>query len=235
MNSSNEPHGEILPQIEVLGDFEVGNSPKYRDRNANNNFYVSDAVLLSRRKVEFRLGREIFRTEFNQRVDNTNGIAILLSFPDFLLGLPAGPVGAGGNGTTLSNIFFSGVVAGTPDVGERASAAHLFALDDWKATRTLTINLGVRVEVNGQQSESEGRVSNFYPHFYVPPPAGGFTDPISSGFVLPDNYHGYPPAGFPRPNSPLLNHPIELHPEPRIGFAGPPFSSKVFLLRSRYA
>src|SRR5258708_35602920 len=114
----------------------------------------------------------LFRSQFNQRADNTNGIAMLLSFPDFLLGLPAGPVGAGGNGTTLSNIFFSGVVAGTPDVGERASAAHLFALDDWKATRTLTINLGVRVEVNGQQSEVEGRESNFYPQFYVPPPAG---------------------------------------------------------------
>ena len=234
MNSSNEPQGEILPHIEVLGDFQVGNSPNDRARNANNNFYVSDAVLLSRGKHEFRLGTEIFRTQFNQRVDNTNGIAILLSFPDFLLGLPAGPVGAGGNGTTLSNIFFSGVVAGTPDVGERASAAHLFALDDWKATRTLTINLGVRVEVNGQQSEVEGRESNFYPQFYVPPPAGGFTDPISSGFVLPDNYHGYAPAGFPRTNPTLLNHPIELHPEPRIGFAWRPFSSKDFVLRGGY-
>src|SRR5258706_12131631 len=234
MNSSNEPQGEILPQIEVLGDFEVGNSPNDRARSANNNFYVSDAVLLSRGKHEFRLGTEIFRTQFNQRIDNTNGIAILLSFPDFLLGLPAGPVGAGGNGTTLSNIFFSGVVAGTPEVGERASAAHLFALDDWKATRILTINLGVRVEVNGQQSEVEGRESNFYPQFYVPPPAGGFTDPISSGFVLPDNYHDYAPAGFPRTNSTLLNHPIELHPEPRIGFAWRPFSSKDFVLRVRY-
>src|SRR5258708_6566768 len=116
MNSSNEPQGEILPHIKVLGDFQVGNSPNDRDRNANNNFYVSDAVLLSRGKHEFRLGTEIFRTQFNQRVDNTNGIAILLSFPDFLLGLPAGPVGAGGHGTTLSNIFVSWVVAGTPDV-----------------------------------------------------------------------------------------------------------------------
>src|SRR5712692_4241536 len=173
MNSSNEPHGEILPHIEVLGDFQVGNSPNDRARNANNNFYVSDAVLLSRGKHEFRLGTEIFRTQFNQRVDNTSGIAILLSFPDFLLGLPAGPVGAGGNGTTLSNIFFSGVVAGTPDVGERASAAHLFALDDWKATRTLTINLGVRVEFNGQKAEARGGDPNFSLRSYSPLQPGG--------------------------------------------------------------
>src|ERR1700712_3349472 len=76
------------------------------------------------------------------------------------------------------------------------------------------LNLGVRVEVNGQPSEVEGRISNFFPQFYAPPPTRGFTDPISSGFVLPDNYHGYAPAGFPRTNSTLLNHPIQVHPEP---------------------
>src|ERR1700745_2403481 len=32
MNSSNEPQGEILPQIEVLGAFEVGHSPNDRAR-----------------------------------------------------------------------------------------------------------------------------------------------------------------------------------------------------------
>src|SRR5437660_142133 len=108
---------------------------------------------------------------------------VLLSFPDFLLGLPAGPAGAGGNGTPLSNIFAAGETAGIPHVGPRASAADLFALDDWKVTRTLTVNLGVRVEVDGQQSEVRGRQANFFPHFYTPPPPGGFGDPISSGFV----------------------------------------------------
>src|SRR5260370_17070900 len=107
MNSSNEPQGEILPHIQVLGDFEVGNSPNDRARNANNNFYVSDAVLLSRGKHEFRLGTEIFRTQFNQRVDNTNRIVILLPFPAFLLGWPPSPFETEVTATTLSNIFFS--------------------------------------------------------------------------------------------------------------------------------
>jgi hypothetical protein len=159
---------------------------------------------------------------------------VLLSFPDFLLGLPAGPAVAGGNGTSLSSIFASGETAGIPNVGSRASAADLFALDDWKVTRTLTISLGVRVEVDGQQSEVQGRQSNFFPQFYVAPPAGGFGDPISSGFVLPDNFHGYVPTGFPRTNSTLLNHPIQVHPEPRIGFAWQPFSSKDLVLRGGY-
>jgi hypothetical protein len=158
----------------------------------------------------------------------------LLSFPDFLLGLPAGPVGAGGNGTSFSNIFFSSVVTGIPDVGQRASAADLFALDDWKVTRTLTMNLGVRVEVDGQPSEVNGRESNFFPQFYVAPPAGGFTSPDTSGFVLPDNFSGNAPAGFPRENSTLLNHPVQTHPEPRVGFAWQPFSSTDLVLRGGY-
>src|SRR5206468_9909028 len=98
---------------------------------------------------------------------------------------------AGGNGALFSNIFFSGVAAGIPHVGQRATASGFSALDDWKVTRTLTMNLGVRVEVNGQPSEVDGRVANFFPQFYVAPPTGGFGDPVSSGFVLPDNFHGY--------------------------------------------
>jgi hypothetical protein len=225
---------EGLPEIDVLGAFEVGNSHSDRGKTANNNFYVSDVVFLSRSKHDFRVGTEIFRNQFNHLTDYTAGLMTLLSLPDFLLGLPAGPAGAGGSGTSLSNIFFSSVVAGIPHVGQRASAAGFFALDDWKVTRTLTMNLGVRVEVDGQQSEVEGRESNFFPQFYIAPPAGGFGDPISSGFVLPDNFHGYAPTGFPRENSTLLNHPLQVHPEPRVGFAWQPLSSRDLVLRGGY-
>jgi hypothetical protein len=232
----NSPSGtqEGLPQIEVLGAFELGNSSNDRGKTVNNNFYLSDVMFLSRGKHDFRVGTEIFRNQFNQLTDNTAGVMIALSFPDFLLGLPARSAGAVGNGTSLSSIFASGVVAGIPHVGQRASAGHLFVLDDWKATHTLTINLGVRVEINGQQSEVEGRQSNFFPQFYVSPPVGGFTSAATSGFVLPSNFSGKPPQGFPRENSTLLNHPIQVYPEPRIGFAWAPFSSKNLILRGGY-
>ena len=223
-----------ITQIQVLGAFQLGHSSIERGKTAGNNFYLSDVLFLSRGKHNFRVGTELFRNQFNQRLNNTTGIMIVLSFPDFLIGLPAGPAGAGGNGTSLSNIFASAVTAGIPHVGSRASAAHFFALDDWKVTRTFTMNLGFRVEVNGQQSEVQGRQANFFPQFYVPPPAGGFGNPISSGFVLPDNFHGNAPAGFPRTNSTLLNHPIQVHPEPRISFAWQPFSLKDLVLRGGY-
>src|SRR5712691_3143599 len=234
INRFNDPQEGIIPQIEVLGAFQLGNSSIERAKTAGNNFYISDLISLSRGTHDLRLGTETFRNQFNQLINNTAGIMVLLSFPDFLLGLPAGPASAGGNGTSLSNIFAAGETDGIPNVGARASAADVFALDDWRVTRTLTVSLGVRVEVDGQQSEVQGRQANFFPQFYVPPPAGGFGDTISSGFVLPDNFHGYAPSGFPRTNSTLLNHPIQVHPEPRIGFAWQPFSSKDLVLRGGY-
>src|SRR6202042_1290215 len=95
-------------------------------KTAGNNFYVSDVLSQSRGKHNLRLGTEIFRNQFNRLSNYTAGVMTLLSFPDFLLGLPAGPTGAGGHGTSFSNVFFSSVLAGIPDVGLRASAADFF-------------------------------------------------------------------------------------------------------------
>src|ERR1700687_3294440 len=230
-NRFSDPQERLIPQILVIGAFQLGNSQNDRGKTASNNFYISDVLFLSRGKHDLRLGAEIFRNQFNNLSDGTAGLMFLLSFPDFLLGLPAG---AGGNGTPLSSIFGSAVNGGIPNVGERASAEHLFVVDDWKATRTFTMNLGLRVEINGQQSEAEGRISNFFPQFYVAPPPGVFKSPATSGFVLPDNFSGNAPTGFPRGNSTLLNHPVQVHPEPRIGFAWQPFSLKDLVLRGGY-
>jgi hypothetical protein len=186
---------------------------------------------LSRGRHNLRFGSEIFRNQFNESPDSTDGSLTFLSFPDFLLGLPAGP---GGNGTPLSNVFQELSFATLVHTGLRSTAAHSFAVDDWKVSPTLTINLGLRLEANGQQSEVYGRLSNFYPEFYVPPPPGGFTNPSTSGFVLAGNYKGPTPEGYPRKNSTLVNDSVQLHPEPRLGLAWRPFSSRDIVVRSGY-
>src|SRR5271154_812785 len=96
INRFSDPQEGIIPQIEVLGAFELSNSAQDHGKTAGNNFYISDVVFLSRGKHDFRVGAEIFRNQFNHRIDYTDGAITLLSFPDFLLGLPAGPAGSGG-------------------------------------------------------------------------------------------------------------------------------------------
>ena len=229
-----DPQVRSLPHIQVGGAFQLGNAVNDKNETANNNFYLSDTVSLSRGKHNLRFGSEIFRNQFNESPDATDGSLVFLSFPDFLLGLPAGPASADGNGTSLSNVYFEVSDATVPHIGLRSTAAHLFAVDDWKISPTLTINIGLRLEANGQQSEVHGYIANFYSSFYVPPPPDGFTNPSTSGFVLPDNYKGQAPEGYPRKNSTLLNDPVQLHPEPRIGLAWQPFSSRDVVVRSGY-
>jgi hypothetical protein len=54
----NSPNGtqEGLPQIDVLGAFELGNSSNDRGKTAGNNFYISDVIFLSRGKHNLRCG-----------------------------------------------------------------------------------------------------------------------------------------------------------------------------------
>src|SRR5262245_58108782 len=223
-----------LPQIQILGAFKLGNSLDDRSEIANDNFYVSDTLSFSRGRHTLRVGAEVFRTLFNNRQDSTDGSVILLSFPDFLLGLPAGSAGTGGNGTPFSNLYFGYRPAVVPTARLRSTAAHFFAADDWAISANATINLGFRVEVNGQPSEADGKLGNFYPEFYVAPPPGGFTTPSTSGLVLAENYTGPTPEGYPRKNATLLNHPIQVHPEPRVGLAWHPFSSPDIVVRAGY-
>ena len=60
INRFSDPQERIIPQIDVLGAFELGNSVSDQGRTANNNFYESDALFLSRGKHNFRVGAEIY-------------------------------------------------------------------------------------------------------------------------------------------------------------------------------
>ena len=230
----NDPQERSLPHIQILGALQVGNAANDKNETENNNMYVSDTVSVSLGRHSLRFGAEIFRNQFVNGPDATDGSLLFLSFPDFLIGLPAGPASAGGNDTALSNVYLAQSSAVLPNSDLRSTAAHFFAVDDWRVSATLSINLGFRLEANGQQNEAHGRLANFNPVFYVPPAPGGFTNPSTSGFVLPDNYQGTAPEGFPRSNSTLVDDPVQLHAQPRIGLAWRPSSRRDIVVRTGY-
>jgi hypothetical protein len=223
-----------LPRIQVLGAFDLGNTVSDKTEKVNENFYLSDTVSLSRARHDFRFGFEIFRNRFDSSTNDTDGGLTFLSFPDFLLGRPAGPVNEGGNGTSLSNVYVELISATPLQTQLRSTATHVFAADTWTLSPALTLSLGFRLEANGQQSEADGKIANFDPEFYVAPPAGGFSNPNTSGFVLPDNYTGPAPDGYPRTNTTLVRNPVQLHPEARIGLAWTPSSSRDVVVRAGY-
>src|SRR5260370_6731946 len=93
INRFSDPQERIIPQILVLGAFQLGNSASDRAKTASNHFYASDVIFLSRGNHNLRLGVESFRNQFNHLSDFSAGTMTILTFPDFLLGLPAGPAG----------------------------------------------------------------------------------------------------------------------------------------------
>jgi hypothetical protein len=63
----------------------------------------------------------------------------------------------------LGDVQSYGYSANYLELGARRTFAGLFVQDDWRATRTLTLNLGVRYQFEGGWSEAHNIVSNFSP------------------------------------------------------------------------
>ncbi len=120
--------------------FQIGPTPPANQYQIQDNYNFVDTVSWIKGPHDFRFGGEATRVQLNKQFPQTfNGQLFfvntpgLTDFQNFLQGSPAASFGGGG----VYNHQYR-----TNDFG-------LFALDDWKATRNLTLNLGLRVEING--------------------------------------------------------------------------------------
>jgi hypothetical protein len=127
------------------------------------NFTGSDVLNWSHGKHLFALGGQFAKSQilqpdnpgyptfgFNGQYTGTGETAqdgIGLGLADFLLG----------------DVQSYGYSANFTETGARRTFAALFLQDDWKFTRTLTLNLGVRYQFEGGWSEAHNIVANFSP------------------------------------------------------------------------
>jgi len=136
-----------------------------------------------------------------------------LSWADFLLGLDGT-----GNGTgTFSNVFESDDQFGFFNRQYRAREGSAFAQDDYRLSRTLTLNVGLRYERIGQLGDRLGHGSSFdFSKANRNPPPGGSLD----GFVVASNYSGSLPPGVTRAKNTFATYGSGQNAiAPRIGFA----------------
>jgi len=141
---------------------------------------MANTVTLQRGRHGIRFGAEI---RYNKVDFTTNQFTRgQIDFDDFNSFL---------KGTTQVTTFGSGIVDGS----QRAWDYNFFAQDDWRFSPSLTLNLGIRYELDLPVFEARGRAATFDPSLYQPrimtisgvpagPPEGGL---VQAGNVIPGN------------------------------------------------
>jgi hypothetical protein len=211
---------KIIPMITVSGLFSFGGGVNDNVHNAVTTERFADQISWSKGRHSIRAGFEFLPSQDNVSSTGFNrGHLTMLSFPDFLLGMSAAQ-----NGSNFSNVFTSLAYNGISDRQFRVHDYATFVQDDFKVTPRLTINAGLRWEIDGGVTEKRGFIANFWPNLASNnfPPGGSFT-----GVVVPDNFHGgtgsLPPGVVTTGNNSVVKNGTPLtNFGPRFGIAWRP-------------
>jgi len=227
-----DPGFPKMPVIAIFGQFSIGGNFNDNSDSAVNTMQYADQIAWTHGKHTLRAGFQFERNQFHFNDPGPRrGILGFDTFSDFLLGLSAAQ-----NGTSVSNVGLSFGIGGDLDKNYRANDFATFVQDDFKISRRLTLNLGLRWEVNGGISDAHGKLSSVFPSLAeaTQPTAGS---PTFAGYVVPSNFPLPIPAGvtklggktLSKDDTPLRNF------GPRFGFAWQPLpNSDRLVLRGGY-
>jgi hypothetical protein len=228
---------EGLPFIQVSGGFTIGNNGEGELPQVGNSFQWSDSISKVKGNHSMKFGADVRRQRFDQTLyfdvngeffvdgSSPNSVGADPSFnnsliPDYLLGF-AGSYGQGS--AQVERV--------------RSTGLYLFAQDSWKIKQNITLNYGLRWELNTPiadisqhvQTFRPGQVSTVYPcqlnptsitTFQGPPyniasPDCNNTGTVPTGLVVPGD------AGVPN----ALTQTYYKAFAPRIGIAWSPGTS----------
>jgi Carboxypeptidase regulatory-like domain len=232
MTAPSDPTYPLFPVTSVTGYFSLGGGGNDESSSVVNTFEISDQISWTHGKQSIRAGflGEKQQFDFNDP-EQKRGTLGFSTFQDFLLGESAAQ-----NGTNYSNINSAGSQQGSYYKGYRGTDIAMFIQDDVKLLSNLTVNAGLRWELDSNVSFGHGEESSFWPSLvtpFAPLPA----TPTYTGYIVPNNYTGAMPAGLTKIGSRSLTmNDIPLHNfGPRVGFAWQPFGvGSLTVLRGGY-
>jgi hypothetical protein len=186
----------------------------------------ADVISLHRGRHNLRFGGEIRHLEWHARAGVFSyGEIDFPTFKTFLTGNTSNGFAHLGTGLTQRDSI-------TTDY-------HLFVQDDWKVSPKLTLNLGLRYELDPPPYDSQGRIGGFDPALYKPrmevdendlpvgPPLAGITE---AGNAL----SRYSLPGVTRVGKRMVRSIDPNNFGPRIGLAWSPLGSGRFAVRAGY-
>jgi hypothetical protein len=155
------PQHEGLPFIQINGGFTIGNNGEGELPQVGNSFQWSDSLTKVTGHHTIKVGTDVRRQRFDQTLYfNVNGEFFYAGsgtnsvvgpnatnfYPDFLMGLPDS---YGQGSAQVENV--------------RSTALYLFAQDSWKIKPNLTLNYGLRWELNTPIADISKHVQTFRP------------------------------------------------------------------------
>ena len=209
-----------MPTLDFLNMLTLGPSPLATNYAATNTYSASDMMTWIKGRHTLKFGGEYKRQALDAPYFDVfpNGEIFYLGF---LTGNPFEDFLSGLSGLSV-------IGSGTNSLHNRANDFSAFFQDDWKVTRRLTLNLGLRYDYFGPTTETQGRFVGFDPSKAVTTPllipGLGLDCPavpstcgsvVTGGFVQAGN--GNLP-GIPKVGNGLVN-PNYKNFAPRVGFA----------------
>jgi len=176
---------------------QVDESPlgsQFNDFYAGNTGVISDNVSWVKGRHSWKFGAEMRFMQFNSHGDY--GVPTIAFDPAQTAGTYGGAAGFGFASFLLGQVNQASISEPNNTYGRRKTLS-LYAQDDIKVTRKLTLNLDLRWDFNGRYHEKYGRWSNFSPTLLNPvtgqPGALEFARNGGDSFERKQNFHNFAP------------------------------------------
>ena len=192
--TASDPSVQGYPAIRIDGFSEFGDRPNDPFAYRLKNYQLYDALSVVAGSHSLKFGIDFIRSNYKEaEVRNVRG--------DFRF---RGRNTNTGSGTSSGFRSFADFLYGLPDATQRqigAEPANLtgwqyafFVQDDWRVTDYLTLNLGLRNELQTPLTEANGRLGNFVPAYGETILSG---DPrLPKGMIETDKNNWGPRVGF---------------------------------------
>jgi hypothetical protein len=153
---------DLFPRVEIAGELQLGTPPFANGARASHTLQVTDSVTITR-------GRHLIKAGMDHRLIRLNWVNF--SYPSgqyvFSTSLTNNPQLTAGTGTGMATFLLgevsSGVLRTTPFYSFQAWSNGSFIQDDFKIAPRLTLNLGLRYDIQSAPVERHNRYSNFNP------------------------------------------------------------------------